>query len=132
MWVYTTLAHVVKEATRYTVVHGADCAQANSSCPVTVGQIATRIQQAGVGLDPGQLNVVLQSAGTTQNCLPLKSCLSGSAQFPPSPDNQVGQPVAVSVTYPFNSTLAMFIPQAGAVQFNAFNFTAKSQEEMQY
>jgi hypothetical protein len=132
MWIYTTLAHAIKEGTRYSIVHGADCAQANSSCPVTLGQVATHIQQAGAGLDASQLNVVLKTATSTQNCAPLQSCLSNTSQWPPSPDNGVGLPVTVSGTYPFNSAIAMFIPQGGSVKFGAMNFGAASQGEIQY
>jgi len=44
----------------------------------------------------------------------------------------VGLPVTVSGSYPFRTSLAMFIPQAGSVQFGAMNFTAASQEEIRY
>jgi hypothetical protein len=132
MWIYTTLAHAVKEGARYSVVHGSDCAQADSSCPVTLGQVATRIQQAGLGLDASHFNVVLQSSGSTQNCAPLTSCLSSGTNWPAAPDNSVGLPVTVSGTYPFNSALAMFIPQSGAVKFGALTFTAASEEEIRF
>jgi hypothetical protein len=132
MWIYTTLAHTVKEATRYGIVHGADCAQADSSCPVTLGQVATRIQQAGQGLDPSRLNIVLQTSNGTQNCTPLNSCLSSATTWPAAPDNSVGLPITVSATYPFNSALAMFIPQVGSMSFSAMNFSASSKEEIRY
>src|SRR4051794_23819275 len=132
MWIYTTLAHAVKEATRYGIVHGADCAQADSSCPVTLGQVATRIQQAGQGLDPAHLNVVLQTSNGTQSCSPLSGCLSSSMTWPAAPDNSVGLPLTVSATYPFNSALAMFIPQVGAISFKVINFSAASKEEIRY
>ncbi len=130
MWIYTTLAHAIKEATRYGIVHGADCAQADNSCPVTLGQVATRIQQAGTGLDVNQLNVVLQTAGGSQSCTPLQTCLSNTTTWPPSPNNSVGLPITVSGTYPFNSAISMFVPHAGAINFGSMNFTAASQEEI--
>ena len=132
MYIYTTLAHAIKEGTRYSIVHGADCALANSSCPVTLGQVATHIQQAGVGLDSSHLNVVLKTATSTQNCNPIQTCLSNSTQWPPSPDNSIGLPVTVSGTYPFNSAISMFIPQGGAVKFGSMNFGAASEGEIQY
>jgi hypothetical protein len=132
MWVYTTLAHAVKEGTRYSIVHGADCTHADSDCSITVGQVASRISQSGVGLDAGQMNVVLQTAGSTQNCAPLSTCLTSGTSWPPSPDNSVGLPVTVYATYPFRSALSMFVPQAGVVHFDAMNFSASSQEEIRY
>ena len=132
MWIYTTLAHAVKEGTRYSIVHGADCAIADSSCQITLGQVATRIQQAGLGLDASQFNVVLQTSGSTHNCTPLRSCLSNSSTWPASPDNNVGLPITVSGTYPFSSALAMFIPQTGSVKFGSLTFSSASQEEIRY
>jgi Flp pilus assembly protein TadG len=132
MWIYTTLAHAVKEGTRYSVVHGADCAQANSSCPVTLGQVASRIKHAGVGLDASRFNVVLQTAGGSQSCAPLSSCLSNGTTWPSSPDNSIGLPLTVSGTYPFNTALSMFVPGAGSIHFGSLNFTAASQEEIRY
>ena len=132
MYIYTTLAHAVKEGTRYGVVHGADCAQGSSSCPVTLGQVASRIQQAGVGLDPSQFNVVLKTSGSTQTCAPLRSCMTNSATWPSSPDNNIGMPITVSGTYPFNSAISMFIPQSGSVKIGSMNFSAASQEEIRF
>src|SRR5579871_6311110 len=82
MWIYVTLAHAIKEGTRYGVVHGADCAQANSSCPVTVGQVASQIVHAGVGLDPAQFNVVLQTSSSSRTCAPLNTCLNVPTAWP--------------------------------------------------
>ncbi len=130
MWIYTTLAHAIKEATRYGIVHGADCAQANASCPVTVGQVATRIHQAGTGLDTHQLNVVLQTAGGSQSCTPLQSCLSSTVAWPAAPNNNIGLPITVSGTYPFNSAISMFIPHSGGVNFGSLNFSAASESEI--
>ncbi|HEY3839384.1 MAG TPA: TadE family protein [Bryobacteraceae bacterium] len=132
MYIYTTLAHAIKEGTRYSIVHGADCAQADTSCPVTLGQVATHIKQAGVGLDTSQLSVVLKTATSTQNCAPIKTCLTNATQWPPSPDNGIGLPVTVSGTYPFNSAISMFLPQGGAVKFGSMNFGAASEGEIQY
>jgi hypothetical protein len=132
MWIYTTLTHAVKEGTRYASVHGADCAQADSSCSVTVGQVATQIQQAGLGLDVAQFNVVLQTATSTLNCAPLNTCLSTNTTWPAAPDNSVGLIIGATGAYPFNSMLSMFVPGAGSVKFGAVNFYASSQEEIRY
>lgn len=51
MWTYHTLASSVKKGVRVAMVHGARCADASPSCPVTVGALVQTIQQVGVGLD---------------------------------------------------------------------------------
>jgi len=130
MWVYGTLAHAVKEGTRFTAVHGQGCAAASANCPVTVGAVATVVQQAAVGLDPGQFNVVLAAGGATQNCAPISTCLSSSGAWPPPPNNGIGLPVKISGAYPFRSALAMFWPGAASVKFTAVNLGAQSQEEI--
>jgi Flp pilus assembly protein TadG len=132
MWIYVTLAHAVKEGTRYSAVHGADCVQADSACQVTVAQVATQIKSAGLGLDPSQFNVVLQTSSSSQSCAPLASCLSTSTAWPASPDNSVGLPVTVSGTYPFNTMMSMFVPQSGSISFGSMMFGATSQEEISY
>ena len=132
MLIYVTLANAVKEGTRYSVVHGSDCAQADSSCAITLGQVVSQIQHAAVGLDPGQLSLTLQSAGSSQSCAPLQTCLTNSANWPPAPDNSVGLPVTVSGTYPFVTPLSMFVPQAGSVKFQNMLFGASSREEIRY
>jgi hypothetical protein len=132
MWIYATLAHAVKEGTRYAIVHGADCVQADSSCAINVGQVASQIHQSGLGLDTAQLSVVLQTTSGSQSCAPISSCLSSTTSWPASPDNAVGLPVNISATYPFNSALSMFVPHAGAVSFGQLTFASASQEEIRY
>lgn len=130
MWVYGTLAHAVKEGTRFAVVHGQGCAQASANCPVTLGAVATVVQKAATGLDPGQFNVVLAAGGATQSCAPLSTCLSSSAAWPAAPNNNIGLPVTISGTYPFRTGLSMFWPGSQPVAFSVFNLGAESQEEI--
>jgi Flp pilus assembly protein TadG len=132
MWVYVTLAHAIKEGTRFSVVHGADCVQADTTCQISVSQVAARIITAGMGLDASKMNVVLQTAGASQTCAPVKSCLDVGTAWPPAPDNSVGLPITMSATYPFRTGMAMFIPRAGSVNFGAINFGATSQQEITY
>jgi hypothetical protein len=132
MWIYVTLTHAVKEGTRYGIVHGADCTQAASSCAVSVGQIATQVKNAGLGLDPSQFSVVLQTAGTTKSCAPLTACLGVGTAWPNAPDNAIGLPLTISATYPFNTLLSMFVPRAGGIRFGSVVFGATSQEEIRY
>jgi Flp pilus assembly protein TadG len=130
MWIYATVAHSVKEGTRFAVVHGQGCAQASAACPVTIGAVATVVQQAAAGLDPAQFNVVLAAGVATQSCAPLANCLSNAAAWPPAPNNSIGLPVTISGTYPFVSSLSMFWPGSAPVQFAAINLGAESKEEI--
>jgi Flp pilus assembly protein TadG len=130
MWIYATLAHAVKEGTRFAIVHGQGCAQASAACPVTLGAVATAVQQAAGGLDPTQLNVVLAAGGATQNCAPLATCTSSAGAWPAAPNNSIGLPVAISGTYPFRSSFSMFWPGSAAAGFAAINLGAQSEEEI--
>lgn len=132
MWIYVTLAHAVKEGTRYSIVHGADCIQAQSSCAITVGQLATQIKTAGLGLDPSQIGLVLETVSSSKTCSTLSSCLNDGTTWPASPDNNVGLPITVSATYPFRTSLSMFIPQVGSVRFGSMTFGARSREEVRF
>ena len=132
MWVYVTLAHAIKEGARFSVVHGADCVQANSACQITVNQVAARIITASMGLDASKMNVVLQTAGGTQTCAPIKNCLGNATAWPPAPDNSIGLPITMSATYPFSTGMSMFVPRAGSVQFGTIRLGATSQQEIAY
>jgi Flp pilus assembly protein TadG len=132
MWMYHTLAFAVKEGARYAIVHGQNCAAASSSCAGTVQAVAQTVRSAGVGLDPSQLQVSLQSASAKQSCNPLNSCLTNTAQWPPYPDNAVGLPVTVSGTILFRSAISMFWPGSGTVSAGAVNLGAASAEEIRY
>ena len=132
MWTYHTLAFSVKRGARFAIVHGKNCADASASCPTTIGALAQVVRNAATGLDPAQLNVILQSGGNTQNCNPLTDCLGNTAAWPPAPDNNVGLPVTISGTYPFRSAMSIFWPGAGSVKFAKVNVGAKAREEIRF
>lgn len=133
MWTYHTLAHAVKEGTRYTIVHGYNCSLAPNSCQVTVAQIAQRVRDAGVGLMPDQLQIEFRSEGDTVVCSPLQSCLTNNNYWPVYPNSQIGRRVTINGTYPFRSAIAMFWPGAGGSRsFGAFNLPASSTETIQF
>src|SRR5258708_35475032 len=91
MWNYHTLAYAMREGTRYAVVHGANCStDPLNSCQVTVGQIAQKIRDAGIGLDSSQFNVTFTSSGTTISCT-LDTCLTDATPWPVPPDNIPGR-----------------------------------------
>src|SRR5258708_4157233 len=133
MWNYHTLAYAMREGTRYAVVHGANCStDPLNSCQVTVGQIAQKIRDAGIGLDSSQFNVTLTSSGTTISCT-LNTCLSDATPWPVAPNNIPGRALAISGSLPFQTALGMFWPGAGSgANYGLFNFTAGSADIVQF
>ncbi|HEY9527094.1 MAG TPA: TadE/TadG family type IV pilus assembly protein [Anaerolineales bacterium] len=117
MWIYVTLAHAVREATRYALVHGNTCTETPNTCAVTVSQIAGRIENAGVGLLPAQLTVTMASGNRTIGPASLQSLLANTTYFPTGcqcttrdPGGEPGEPVTITATYPFQSAITMFWP----------------------
>jgi len=134
MWTYQTLNYSVKRGVRYTIVHGWNCGQSGNACTVTVGQIATVIHDAALGLDNTRVNLTLTpSSGTAITCQ-LSDCLTNTTVWPPSTANAPGMSVTISATYPFSSMIAMVWPgtRGGAIRFAAVNFGASSNDLMQF
>jgi hypothetical protein len=121
MWIYHTLAHAVKEGTRYAVARG-------QNNPTSYRSVCNAIIQAGTGLFPGDLRLVFRSdlVGTSfvhadgpfaaDTCTPTGHT-SGDA-WPPGDnlsviDNQPGQTISITGFYPFVSAISMFWPGAG-------------------
>lgn len=133
MWNYHTLAYAVKEGTRYAIVHGSDCSSdPQNTCGVTVGQVAQRIQDAGIGLDPSQLQLSFTSSGHAITCT-LNTCLANATVWPEAPLNTPGSAVAISASLPFQSALAMFWPGAGGgMNLPTLYLTAGSSDIVQF
>jgi Flp pilus assembly protein TadG len=141
MWVYDTLAYATKDTARFAAVHGQLCVGSSAACALTIAQVAGRLQYAGVGLLPSQLNATFQTTTQTIACNPLQSCLANTACFPTAADCSAtldsgaiqGQPVTVSAVYPFQSAISMFWPGTGkGMVFGTFNLPAKAQERIQF
>ncbi len=136
MWIYQTLAYAVKEGTRFTIVHGANCdpkINTVNNCQITVGQIAQVIESAGIGLDPSALQVQMQSLSDDTGLATLSSLANSNATFPTNPGNLQGSPITVSAQYPFASAMAMFWPGTGrGMKFASVTLPATSQEKVQY
>jgi hypothetical protein len=141
MWVYHTLAYATKDTARYVAVHGQLCVGSAVGCALTVAQVAGRLQYAGVGLLPNQLNATFQTTSQTITCNPLQNCLASTACFPTAADCSAtleagalqGQPLTVNATYQFQSAISMFWPGTGkGIVFGAFNLPAKAQERIQF
>jgi Flp pilus assembly protein TadG len=133
MWAYDTLAYTVRETTRYAIVHGNNCSISPNSCAITVGNIMSRLTNAGVGLPPDQLNVTLKSLTDNISCNPVSTCLTSSTVFPSSGANGVGNPITISATYQFRSAISMFWPGAGRpLVFAPVNLPASSTDYIQF
>jgi hypothetical protein len=134
MWVFHTLAHVSKEATRFAIVHGRNCELlAGCASYSTKDELAKRMRFHGVGLLPNDLEVTVETSGGTNYTGSLNSMLGDTALWAPYPANQVGLDVMVTVRYPFRSALAMLWPGGGRVgPFGVFNLGARSREVIQF
>ena len=142
MWIYHTAAYAIKEGTRFTIVHGANCdpkLNTGNNCQVTVGQIAQIIQNAGIGLDPSLLQVEMKSGDPTAPTndvgpVSLSTLESNNSIFPTSPGNLAQSSITFTATYPFQSAISMFWPgQTGSgMTFGTFSLPASSQEKVQF
>lgn len=136
MWMYHTLAAGVKEGTRYAVVHGFDCAQPPNSCTVTIGQIATRIQTAGVGLPASDVTLTFTDASGAATTCTLSDCVANytTDAWPVFSENAPGQKLKISGLYAFRSSIAMFWPGAGSGVGppGTVNLSADSRESIQF
>jgi hypothetical protein len=114
MWLYHTLSYAAREGTRYSIVHGVNCARNGNTYCVMVPNVAAVINTAAKGLDPNQMTVTLTPAtgsATTDTLANLMSSGTYSATaWPASSANSVGQVVKISLMYPFNSGISMFWP----------------------
>lgn len=136
MWLYHTVAYAIKSGTRYAIVHGQDCTYGSNSCAVTISQIASVIQSAGIGLPPDSLALTFTpSKGATTSCI-LSDCIADytSLYWPPASANAVGSKLKISGVFPFQSIIVMFWPGAGKPVGSAstINFSADSLESVQY
>lgn len=136
MWVYHTLAHVSKEATRFLIVRGSEC-QDKSGCVASaqLGAFATKLREEGVGLDPTNFSVQVFRDGTqvvgSGGGFVTVSTLVNSTTLWDSVAKK-GAFVTVTVRYQFRSALAMFWTGQGPITFGVFNLGASSQDTIQY
>jgi Flp pilus assembly protein TadG len=129
MWTYHTLAMAVKKGTRVAMVHGARCADASATCPVTVGNLVQTIQQYGVGLDMSVLQLTFSAGGQDLSCVPANSCSANATAWPPAPYNPVGATITINGKYAFNTVLKSMWPGQTT---GTFNLGAKSTETIQF
>ena len=92
--VYAAVADSAREAVRYAIVHGSSRSAG-----------AAQINASGPGNNPAQvLTVINNFAGTA----PLSSNLLVVSVTYPNGSNAPGQPVAVTVVYPYNPLTTFF------------------------
>ncbi len=136
MWIYHTLAHVSKEATRFLIVHGTEC-QSRNPClaEATLGTLAARVQFHGVGLMPASLEIQVfcsgaQVVGSAGGYVTLSSLAGSTAVWATSANT--GNAIQVGFRYPFRSALALFWPGAGVVNFTLVSLGASSWDTIQF
>jgi hypothetical protein len=142
MWIYHTLAYSVRDGVRYASVHGWNCTQNGNTCNTlaNVGNVASVIQFAGIGLDPAKTTLTFYTGPTDAagdgklqiaKCT-LTACQGNATAFPPSGANFVGQPISISITSPFNSVIAMLWPGAKPVSFASGLLGATSTDTIKF
>jgi hypothetical protein len=138
MWVYHTLAQAVRQGTRYASVHGDDCGTLPHACQITISQIAQRIQDFGVGLDPNELTLTFDlpadvAGGSKVGPALLSALLANSTVWPSGAASMRDNTILVFASYRFRSALSFFWPGAGpGMNFGTFYFTAVSEDRIQF
>ncbi len=131
MWEYHTLAHAIKEGARFAVVHGQGCDEA-PECRVTVGEIAQRIRDRGVGLIPSRLQLeFIPKKGDTITCT-LDACLARTEIWPPAGVDMAGSHLTVRGVYQVRSIILMLTPAGRSGGFLDLRLPASSTEMIQY
>jgi hypothetical protein len=148
MWIYTTLAHAVKEGNRFAIVHGNNCTNFPNSCGKRISDIALTIRDAGVGLVPTDLvNVQFISSTRSRTLTDLNTCIvspgtapcnefwpgSGPGVTPKDVGANQFAHIEIRAQYRFRSAIALFWPGAGSgMVFPTFLLPASSRERIQY
>jgi hypothetical protein len=113
MWQYHTLASVAQQSTRYVAQHGYSCTQNGNTCSITMGNIATFIENRALGLDRSKLNVRLSATSGDTTCNPITTCDGGSATYPSgSTDGSINSDITITATYAVTNPFLMLWPGA--------------------
>ena len=139
MWIYHTLAYAATEATRFATVHGANCATAPHACARRVSDVAVVIRDAGVGLEPGVLDVTLTgSMARTVGPAKLDTLLADGSYWPvvgaATPGVAAGDDefLEVRLSYSFWSAISMFWPGSSPTVVGRLTFPATSRMRIQF
>ena len=137
MWIYHSLAYAVKEGARYTIVHGQNYTSI-TGINNTIQNVCNVIVNAGPGLIPNQLSLTFTSDSTTSTYT-ASSCPTtvwppgASVSNPNILDNEPGENITITGTYPFQSAISMFWPgKTKGMQVPTITFPAGSTEMMQF
>ncbi len=145
MWIYHSLAFGIKEGARFASVHGVNCTTSPNACPIQVSDIAAKIRDSALGLDPNLMQVRLCSncgtnaAGSVSDDTGLQTLTTllgrtttqwpGSAGVSDNPHTRF----MFTAQYPFNSALAMLAPMGGGpVKFGTFVLVATAGETIHF
>lgn len=139
-WTYHSLAHAVKEGTRFAIVHGQNAGLEQPPSHASISKVCDTIVKAAPGLLPQSLLLTFESGYTGGSFTHVSgpfcaggACAGGysscsannndTTPWPPnagiSTDDQPGQLIRISAYYPFVSALSMFWPGGG----KGVNFT---------
>jgi Flp pilus assembly protein TadG len=133
MWIYNTVVNAVKVGARYASVHGQLCGISPNDCLVTVAQVATQVENAGVGLATTQLSLTITTQGVTPVVCTLSNCLTNNTTCPDPAGNSVGNTFEIDATYPFTSVISMFWPGGGStLPLGTINLPASAKERIRF
>jgi hypothetical protein len=144
MWIYHSLAFAAKEGARYASVHGVNCSTPPNLCSVRVSDIAAKIRNSALGLDPAQMqarlciNCGVNASGVSDDTglQTINTLLAQTATTWPNPAGTGGlmhSRITFTVQYPFRSALSMFWPGAGrGVPFSRVVLVASAGETIHF
>lgn len=141
MWNYSTLAHAVKEATRYAIVHGQTFSNACNkaaggtnlvACQLKVQDIATRVRDMGIGLNPSDVNITITTNGTVLAAETLTAALADATAADVN-NVRIDQTFDISARSAFTSAIGMFWPGVrGGTRFPTIQLPASSRDYIQF
>lgn len=131
MYTYDSMANAARMTARYAVVHGADCSLGSNSCSATIGNIAQQFVNANPGLPASAISLTLTSQSGSTTCT-LSTCLTNTTPWPSGTAATPGNTITVAASAPMKTSLMMFVPGAGSVQFNQPTVRASSRQVIQF
>jgi len=105
-----------------------------SNRDLTIGQITSVIESAGVGLDPNAVTLTFTPASGSASTDTMTNQAASSTTWPPSGANVDGQAIKISAVYPFKTFLAVFWVGDGhaVADSGTFYLPASSTEMIQF
>lgn len=130
MWQLHSLAYSVDTTARYVVAHGNVCTQTGNTCTVTLGNIATLMQQQSGALDASLYYVTFTSSSGSIACNPLNTCTSNATTWPPNADNAIGNDITVKGYYTLVNPIMIFWPDGNKIAAARFTVSATARERI--